>query len=70
MKKTFLLSFIVPALALARGTPVSAAPNEEVSHVAACAVEMGGQHVAECAGKMGKGVSECAQMSGPCDHAS
>ncbi len=40
-------------------------PDENASHVAWCATQMGGQHVATCAQTMDRGVSSCAQMSGP-----
>jgi len=70
MKKFLMTTLLVSVLVLAWGNPVMAAPDENASHVAACAVTMGGQHVAECAQTMDKGVSECAQMSGPCPHAS
>ncbi len=45
---TLLIGGAVPALA--------AGP----SHVAKCATEMGGQHVAQSAQTMDKGVSDCA----------
>lgn len=46
---TLLIAGAVPALAA------------ETPRVAACAVEMGGQHVAQCAQMKDQGVSACAQ---------
>ncbi|OGO17019.1 MAG: hypothetical protein A2Z02_04765 [Chloroflexi bacterium RBG_16_48_7] len=70
MKYIGILGLLVTLLALATATPVMAAPNENASHLAYCAVTMGGEHVAECAQNMALGVSECAQLKGPglCDH--
>ncbi len=70
MKKVLIISSLFVMSALAGASPVMAAPNENASHLAFCAVTMGGQHVAECAQNMALGVSECAQMKGPglCDH--
>lgn len=68
MKRIAIVSLAVITLTLAWATPVAAAPNKNASHVAKCAVQMGGQHVASCAQTMG-GVSECARMKGPCPHA-
>ncbi len=41
-------------------------PDTNASHIAQCATQMGGQHVANCAQIMDQGVSSCAQMNGPC----
>jgi hypothetical protein len=57
-----LTAFASPLLA------VSPVIDSNASHVANCATEMGGQHVASCAQAMEKGVSECAQMKGSCNH--
>lgn len=55
-----LLGAVVVSLTLLIGgaVPVLAA---EPPHVAKCAVEMGGQHVAQSAQTMDRGVSDCAQ---------
>jgi hypothetical protein len=53
-----LLAFVV--------TPVLAAPANlpaTTPCVAHCATKMGGQHVANCAQMMDKGVSMCAKMT-------
>ncbi len=68
MKKFLTVVLLVVALTVALAVPVAAAPGENASHVAFCAVTMGGQHVAECAKTMDRGVSTCARMKGPCDH--
>jgi len=68
MKRIAIVGLTIVVLTLAWATPVSAAPNKNASHVAQCAVNMGGQHVAACAHTL-TGVSECAQMRGPCPHA-
>lgn len=68
MKKLLVAVAFAGLLTLALPSAVSAAPNANASHVAQCATEMGGQHVAQCAQAMDRGVSECAQMSGPCEH--
>jgi len=64
MRKTFGTMVLILALVLMLGAaPVlAAAPNENASHVAVCAVTMGGQHVANCAQTMELGVSSCATM--------
>ena len=67
MKRIIALVALLMALIIASATPVIAAPNENASHVAQCATQMGGQHVADCAQTMDRGVSECAQMTGTCD---
>ena len=46
----------------------AATPNTNASHVAWCATQMGGQHVANCAQMMDHGVSNCAPLKGPCIH--
>jgi hypothetical protein len=70
LKRIIVIALLVITLMLTLVTPVAAAgPNENASHVAQCAITMGGQHVAECARTMDRGVSQCAQMSGPCPHA-
>jgi len=69
LKRIIVIALLVITLMLTLVTPVAAGPNENASHVAQCAVTMGGQHVAECARTMDRGVSQCAQMSGPCPHA-
>lgn len=55
-----LLGGLLVSLTLLIGgaVPVLAA---ETPHVAKCAVEMGGQHVGQCAQTMDKGVSACAR---------
>jgi hypothetical protein len=68
MKRILAVALSVIVLFIALAVPVAAAPNENASHIASCAVTMGGQHVAHCAQRMDRGVSTCAQMSGPCDH--
>jgi hypothetical protein len=68
VKKIFAVIALVVLFIVASPGVVSAAPNENASHVANCAVTMGGQHIAECAQMMEQGVSECAQMQGPCEH--
>jgi hypothetical protein len=67
MKKLFAAVVLVGMFIIAVPVVASAAPNANASHVANCATQMGGQHVAACAKAMDRGVSECAQMSGPCD---
>ena len=64
------LAVVMSVLALVFALPVSAAPPETVpdenaSHIAQCSAMIGGQHVAEHARMMEKGVSGCAQMGGP-----
>ena len=56
MKKLFSASALVLVL-LASSTQVFA-----TNHVARMATTKGGRHVAECAQKMDKGVSECAKL--------
>jgi hypothetical protein len=68
MKKILAAVALVALFVLAVPGVASAAPNPNASHVAQCATEKGGQHVAACAQDMERGVSECALMSGPCDH--
>ncbi len=69
MKKLFIVGLLSVMPVLLWSIPVAAAtPDENASHVANCAVTMGGEHVADCARTMERGVSECAQMKGPCDH--
>jgi hypothetical protein len=68
MKRTLSVIALVALFVLAVPNVAFAAPNENASHVANCAIMMGGQHIAECAQTMDKGVSECAQMKGPCEH--
>lgn len=63
MKRTITIALSVVILMLTLITPVAAAgPDDNASHVAQCAVTMGGQHVAEHARAMEQGVSGCAQM--------
>ncbi len=69
MRRILAIAILVITLMLTLVAPAAAAPDENASHVAHCAVTMGGQHVAHCAQTMDIGVSECAQMSGPCPHA-
>lgn len=57
MKKLVALSAIVVTL-MSSTTQVFAA-----SHVAEMATTKGGKHVAECAKKMDKGISECAKLT-------
>ena len=65
MKRTFVIASLVITLMVSMVTPVLAVgPDDNASHVARCAVTMGGQHVAEHARTMDQGVSGCAQMSG------
>lgn len=65
MKKVAVIGSLILMVALFWVSPVMAAgPNENASHVAFCAVTMGGQHVAECARNMAFGVSLCAQTEG------
>ncbi len=47
---------------------LAATPNTNASHVAWCATQMGGQHVANCAQIMDQGVSSCAPLKGACIH--
>ena len=61
MKKFVVAGLIALATAVFWVVPVSAAPNENASHVAQCATQMGGQHVAGCAQTMDMGVSTCAK---------
>lgn len=68
MKRMITVGLSVVVLTLALAQPAFAAPNENASHVAQCATQMGGQHVAECAQTMDRGVSECAQMETDCTH--
>lgn len=70
MKKIGLIGLFVVIMAVFTAIPATAAPPGNASHVAFCAVTMGGQHVAECARSMEQGVSHCAMMKGPglCDH--
>lgn len=55
-----MLGAVAASLMLLAGGAISASAAE-TPHVAKCAVEMGGQHVARCAQAMDKGVSACAQ---------
>ena len=64
----FLAVLIIGISTFASPLLAATSPNANASHVANCATTMGGQHVAECAKTMDKGVSECAQMKGPCEH--
>ena len=64
MKKVAVIGSLLVVLALFWASPALAQPNENASHLAFCAVTMGGQHVAECARNMPLGVSQCAQMVG------
>ena len=70
MKRIGIISVLMAIVALAIAAPVMAAPPDNASHLAFCAITMGGEHVAECAQNMELGVSLCAQMTGPglCDH--
>ena len=67
MKRFLAVVSLVGLMVLGVPSIALAAPNENASHVAKCATTMGGQHVAQCAQAMEQGVSQCAQMSGPCD---
>jgi hypothetical protein len=67
MKKFLAIPIVAVILALGISVPAMAAPNAHASHVATCATGMGGQHVAQCAQMMDKGVSTCAKMDGTCD---
>lgn len=64
MRKIFGVMVLGVSLVLILATtPVLAAPPDvNASHVAVCAVTMGGQHVADCAQIMDQGVSNCAIM--------
>ena len=53
----FSLALVAPAFAKPDTLP------ENASCIAFCATTEGGQHVANCAQTMGKGVSACAKMS-------
>ena len=64
----FLAVLIIGISTFASPLLAATVPNVKASHVANCATTMGGQHVAECAKSMDKGVSECAKMKTPCDH--
>ncbi len=68
MKKVLGITLFATIATLLTAAPAAAAPAPRASHVAQCAVEHGGQHVAECAQTMERGISECAQMTGPCEH--
>ncbi|CAH2215059.1 hypothetical protein [Tepidibacter aestuarii] len=57
MKK--LLSIAIGGMVLFSSSSLTFA----ASHVSQMATTKGGQHVAECAQKMDKGVSECAQLT-------
>lgn len=60
LKKIIVVSLITLVLSLLWASPVLAALNSNASHVARCATGMGGQHVAQCAQMMDRGVSACA----------
>ncbi|MBI2861149.1 MAG: hypothetical protein HYX91_06545 [Chloroflexi bacterium] len=60
MKKILVLAFASVA-ALTLSIPALAAPDASASQVAKCAVNMGGEHVAQCAQTMEQGVSSCAK---------
>ena len=51
------LALVAPALAKSDTLP------ENASFIAFCATNHGGQHVADCAQTMERGVSACAKMS-------
>ncbi len=66
MKKLFISGFAAITLAVMLPVTALAAPSVHASHVAYCATTCGGACVAQCAQAGARGVSVCAQASGPC----
>ncbi len=63
MKRIIGVCLLVLALTLAMATPAFASPPANTPCVAHCATTMGGQHVANGAQMMEKGVSMCATIT-------